>query len=157
MSYLIREGYTDKFIPLDRSLVFPQFSTVAIEGESADWGKLTLSLGSLVTVPQVLLAGCLAELIKGGTESGMPSHELPLVRHASHLIGSYIEEYGGKDLSFAERDRRADEVLKEMLEYVRQNLDASWEAVEALADALEKNKRLTETRAFEIIEEALSR
>jgi hypothetical protein len=155
MSYLIREGYTDKFLPLDRSLMLPAFSCVAIEGESADWSKLTFSLGSLITVSQVLLAGCLAERIKGATGDIQPPHDVPLVKQASHLIGSYIEEYGGDELSFTERDRQADEMLGEMLAYVNEIIHTYWDAVEALASALQENKRLTEAGAFEVIKEAL--
>src|SRR5215216_5383424 len=64
MSFLISKGFTDKYIPVGRDGILPEFKQVTIEAESTDWAETTTNLGSLMTVPQVLIAGHMAESIK---------------------------------------------------------------------------------------------
>ena len=109
MSYLIRRGFVKKYVPVDRSLILPTFTRISIEGQSADWGKLTPGLGSLMTVSQVLLAGALAKEIKFHPYQGSSlDTDGPSSKRALHLISSYIEEYGGDKMSIAKRDKLAE-------------------------------------------------
>jgi len=128
MSYLIRKGFTEKFTPVDRSLILPEFKQVTTEGESVNWAEITFGLGSLMTVPQVLLAGHTAVRIKYNV----------------------IEEYGTDNPT--ERDNQATKWLKEIYDYVEEKLRMHWVSVNALANALLQQKTLSEREAFEIIE-----
>lgn len=150
MSYLIRKGFTDKYVPIGRSLILPAFEQVAIESESANWAEITHGLGSLVTVPQVLLAGYVALQIKYNIHEEISLRDSPLVKRAWHLLGAYLEEYGEDNPSA--RDERATEWLQEIAGYVEEKLRAHWVSVEALATALLEFKVLAEDKAFEIIE-----
>jgi len=150
MSYLIRKGFADKHLSIDRSLILPEFEKVAIVGESADWAKTTFGLGSLLAASQVLLAGYAAVRIKYNLVEEISPHKPKLVEQAWHLLGGYIEEYSGDDLT--ERDERATEWLKEFYEYVEERLRIHWISVEALATALLQSKVLPEAKAFGIIE-----
>jgi hypothetical protein len=60
MAYLLLKSFTRKYVPFDRSLILPPFEKVSIILPFKIWGKLTGSLGGLITVPQVLIAGYLA-------------------------------------------------------------------------------------------------
>jgi hypothetical protein len=150
MSFLIRQGFTDKYVPLDRSLILPAFKTVAIEGASADWAELTVSLGSLVTVAQVLLAGYVVQQIKYNVDEELSPQDSTLVQRARHLLGAYLEEYGDDNPSA--RDQHAAGWLAEIADYVKEQLLAHWVSVEALAQALLEFKVLSEDKVCEIIE-----
>jgi hypothetical protein len=151
MSYLIRKGFTDKYVPVDRSLILPEFKQVTIEGESANWAETTFGLGSLVTVPQVLLAGYTAVRIKYNVTEDISPEKSTLIERAWDLLGGYIEEYGTDNP--AERDKQATKWLNEMYDYVEEKLRAHWVSVNALANALLQQKTLSEGEAFEIIEQ----
>jgi hypothetical protein len=153
MSYLIRGGFTDQHIPIDRSLILPPFKRVAIEGTSGDWGEITPGLGSLITAPQVLIAGVAVDQIQGRPVNLEMLRSSPQVEKAFDLLGSYIEEYGEEN--GRERDRQAWEWLGEMYVYVVEMLQIYWSCVEALAKALLEYKGLSEARAFEVIEKAI--
>jgi hypothetical protein len=152
MSYLIRQGFTNKFVPIDRSLILPEFERVAIEGQSADWAKTTFGLGSLITASQVLLAGYAAERIKYNIREDSLPRNSASVKRAEHLTAAYIEEYAGDGLSASKRDRRAAQLVREMFDFVEKTLRTYWVSVEALANALLQRKSLTEAEAFEVIE-----
>jgi ATP-dependent Zn protease len=152
MSYLIRKGFTEKYVPIDRSLILPTFKKVAINGESADWGEITFGLGSLITTAQVLLAGNASEQIKFGTRNDMPAPEAASVKRAEHLTAAYIEEYAGEGMGFSERDERTNELVHEMSKFVDEILRTHWASVEALATALLEHRSLSENQAFGIIE-----
>lgn len=157
MSFLIRKGFVERFVPVDRSLMLPEFAIVSIEGQGVDWGEITRGLGSLMTVPMVLLAGCLAEQIKYPShQSGHLPLDDPLVKKALHLITAYIEEYGSDQMSFAERDTEAGKTLAEMSGYVADILRMHWASVESLASALLQNKMLRKSEAFELIEKEIT-
>ena len=152
MSYLIRQGFTDKFVPFDRSLILPAFERVAIEGPSVDWGKITFGLGSLITASQVLLAGYAAERIKYDIRGDVLPQDLALVKRAEHLTAAYIEEYAGDSVrAMKKRDRRATQMVRKMLNFVEKTLRTYWVSVEVLANALLQYRSVTEAEAFEII------
>lgn len=150
MSYLIRKGLTDQYVPRDRSLILPAFETVAIEGKSANWAELTYGLGSLVTVTQVLLAGYIVLQIKYTIHEEISPQSSPLVQRAWRLLGAYLEEYGTDNPSI--RDQRATKWLPQIAAYVEEQLRTHWVSVDALAKALLKFKALSEEQAFEVIE-----
>jgi hypothetical protein len=150
MSYLIRKGFTDKYVPIDQSLILPAFERVAIESESANWAQLTFGLGSLVAVSQVLLAGYAAQRIRLNLHEAISLRHAPLIESAWHFLGGYLEEYSETDPSV--RDQRATEWLAEMFTYVESTLRAHWVSVEALVAALLRFKSLSEAQAVEIIE-----
>jgi hypothetical protein len=90
MSCLIQQGLTDKYVPADRSLILPRFRVVSLAGKSNKWSQTTSSLGSLVTVPQVLIAGVRAVQIKyTGQEAPEAKY---LLEQAEDLLAGYIEE-----------------------------------------------------------------
>ncbi|MBN1935493.1 MAG: hypothetical protein JW934_12570 [Anaerolineae bacterium] len=156
MSYLIRGGFIEEFVPIYRSLILPKFDKVAIEGPSADWAKATLGLGSLMTVPQVLLAGHWAAQIMCNEGNDNISSNSPLTQRALQFVTSYIEEYGGHDMSFAERDEQAQKTFSKMFVYVGENVQTYWASIESLAKALLRDKVLTEEQAFSVIEADIS-
>ncbi len=174
MSYLVRNGFTDKYVPLVRSGILPAFEKVAIEGESANWAKRTPGLGSLITVPQVLLAGYLAEAIKYGNHEAVsprtglkallaaliPDNFLGykavtgsslLVDMAHKLLGGYLSEY-----DYLYPDARSSEWLQEMMAFVEETLRKYWVSVESLATALLQVKTLSEEQSFVIIRTHIS-
>jgi hypothetical protein len=154
MSYLIRKGFTEKYVPVDRSLILPAFEQVAIEGDSAPWAKITFGLGSFVTVAQVLLAGYAAEKIKLAIHEEPDPDRSVLVFIARGLLGGYLSEYND-DTPYPEHYKRSLEWLKEILGYVEDRLQLYWESVEALAEALLHFKVLSEAQAFQIIEQKI--
>lgn len=149
MSFLIRNGYTNEFVPVDRSLILPEFEHVSIDEESADWGEITRGLGSLLTTPQVLLAGCVAEDIRSNSQNDGINPDDQLVKRALHLIEAYVEEM---TRDYEVRDRESPRILKEMHKYVARQLRQYWVAVIAVADALLLRRTLSETEVFKIID-----
>ena len=152
MSYLIRKGFTEKYVPVDRSLILPAFKEVALSGEGADWGEITSGLGSLITTAQVLLAGNASEQLKFSTSKDTSAPEAALVKQAEHLTAAYIEEYAGEGIGLSERDARTKELLQEISKFVDETLHIYWTSVEALATALLERTSLLEDEAFGIIE-----
>ena len=118
MSFLIRKGYTDRFVPLDRSLMLAPFQFIALESPSANWDELTYSLGSLITTAQVLSAGYLAECIQYQIVDPVFPPKDTAVQTALHLTSAYIEEYGGDRMTMKERDTQALQLFREMFNYV---------------------------------------
>ena len=149
MSYLIRNGFTDKFVPISRSDCLPGFEHVTIEGKTTDWTKITSNLGSLVTVSQVLLAGYVSETIK----YELSPRKSKLVEEAQAWLGAYVEEYYTDNSK--EKQRYTTIFLMEVFAYVKENIQAHWACVDALANALLQQKTLSEEKAFGIIEEVI--
>jgi hypothetical protein len=156
MSFLIRHGYILQYLPRDLSLVLNEFTSLSLDGPAVDWDKLTFSLGSLMSVPQVLLAGYLAERRQFELQR-LNEYDLtsPLAKKSLHLITSYVEEYGGEEMSFKLRDEKALEIFKLVFAYVAQNLETFWPSVQALAAALLDRRTLSQAQAFEIILRAI--
>lgn len=154
MSYLIRKGFIEKYVPVDRSLILPEFQQIAIEGESAPWAKTTFGLGSLVTVPQVLLGGYAAERIRYAINEEVAPNRSVLVDIAHELLGGYLSEYN-EGIPYRKLDKRSWEWVKELLDYVEERLRVYWGGVVALAEALLQDKVLTEAQAFQIIEQKI--
>jgi hypothetical protein len=159
MSFLIlKAGLADDLflMPIasgDHASMLSEFKSITIEGEDADWGKLTSSLRSLITTSLVLLAGHASERIKYGVSGEISPHSSTLAEKAWHLLGSYFEEYGEKD--WEERHRQATRELEELFELADKELRARWASVDALANALLQSKTLSEGEAFQIVERYL--
>jgi len=150
MSFLISKGFTDKYIPVGRDGILPEFKQVTIEAESTDWAETTTNLGSLMTVPQVLIAGHMAESIKYNSVEEIPPRKSKLIKEARNLIDGYIDEYATDD--FIKKHSLTTKFLKDVYAYVEENLRTHWISVEALANALLQKRTLSEEEAFEIIE-----
>lgn len=168
MSYLIRNGFTDEFVSLDRTDIVPPFERVSIEGVSASWAKITFGLGSLLAVPQVLLAGYLAERMKfavdidASPQTGFTAWitdlipkratgSLILVGIARELVDGYLGEY-----DYLYPNVRASDWLEEMMAYGEEVLRKHWVSVESLATALLQFNTLSEVQVAEIIQSHLS-
>ncbi|MHB8627773.1 MAG: hypothetical protein ACYDBJ_17455 [Aggregatilineales bacterium] len=154
MYYLIRKGIAEKYTPNDRSLMLPNFDQISIEVMSADWTGATFSLGSLMTVPQVLIAGQIAVQI----QYSLSPDDLRPSGHAETAEGqitAYIEEYSGDSMTSAaaraKRDANAKAILNEMSKYVEEMLRGYWKSVEALAQTLLQRNTISQVEAFEII------
>ena len=153
MSYLIRQGFVDRFVPVDRSRILAGFEFVSIEKQRVDWARRTPGLGSLMTVPQVLLAGDLAVQLRFHPGKPLEANpDTPSGKKALHLIAAYIEEYGGDQMSLTKRDEIAHKLYLDMHGHVVETMRIFWSSVAALADALAAEKTLSEARAFQIIE-----
>jgi ATP-dependent Zn protease len=150
MSFLIRKGFTDKYIPISREDILPDFKQVTIEGKSADWATITSNLGSLMTVPQVLIAGHVAESIKYNFVKEISPRKSRLIKSARNLIEGYIQEYATDE--FFKKRNLTTNYLKEVYAYVEENLRTHWTSVDTLANALLQHRTLSEEKAFEIIE-----
>lgn len=156
MAYLIRYGFTDRYVPFDRSLILPIYSGVTIEEPRTDWEELTGSLGSLGTVAQVHLAGFAAERQQyKSTSLPLPTYS-PLLGRAKGLLSSYLEEYGHEDEDWRIANAEATKLLADMLTYVENQVAAAWPAIEALAQALLLQKNVKATMADAIISVYLS-
>lgn len=152
--YLLRTGKITHFVPRDPSSMLPPFPGVKVTPHSPEWGGTTMSLGSLMTAAQVLLGGWVAFDEYQALPKGLDLKAIR-VRRALGFLTGYAEEYVS-DTDFAARDKAAMEWLDEMAKRVRNQLTGSWRAVEALANALIKEKRdLSEQEVFTIIEAAL--
>src|SRR6266545_4571794 len=134
MSYLIRNGFTNKYLPIGRSDCLPPFEQVTIEGESLAWTKITPNLGSLVTVAQVLLAGYVAETIKYNILEDLSSRNSNLMKEARGWLNAYVEEYYTDD--FIKKHRYTTSLLREVFAYVKENIQKYWASVDRLAIAL---------------------
>ena len=158
MSYIIRCGLTlnNEWLPLDSSLVLPAFSELSIEKASTEWNKITFSLGSLVTVPQVLLAGVLAQQIFTNSLTEMPPADDQLVKEAQDLLHGYLDEYSSDDVSYEQMELKSVEWSGRIFENVKAHMHVFWPAVSALATSLAEHKTLTENEAFKVIEGTLT-
>jgi hypothetical protein len=155
MSFLIRKGYTDRFVPLDRSLILAPFQFIALESPSTSWDELTYSLGSLITTAQVLSAGYLAERIQYQiVDLAFPPKD-SAVQTALHLTSAYVEEYGGDRMTMTERDTKALQLFRELFDYVDERLHSYWICVDTLAKELLDMKVLSEENVFAIIEQSI--
>lgn len=128
----------------------PPFEPVTIEGESLDWTKVTSNLGSLVTVPQVLLAGYVAETIKHDILEDISPRKSKLIEEAESWLGAYVDEYYTGD--FIKRRRDTKNLLMKIFGYVKETIQTHWASVDTLANALVQQKTLSEEKAFELIE-----
>jgi len=150
LSYLIRHGFTTKYVPIGRLDCLPPFEQVTIEGESPDWTKVTSNLCSLVTVPQVLLAGYVAETIKHDILEDISPRKSKLIEEAESWLGAYVDEYYTGD--FIKRRRDTKNLLMKIFGYVKETIQTHWASVDTLANALVQQKTLSEEKAFELIE-----
>ena len=157
MSYIIRCGLSlnDEWRPIDLSLVLPPFHQVSIEGPTGDWGETTFSLGSLVTAPQVLLAGVAAQQLYQGQITDTVPPDLDIARKARNLLGGYLSEYS-EDTPYTEREKLSMEWLQQIFDHVKFHVQTFWPTVTALASQLIEHKSLTEAEAFEVIETTLT-
>src|SRR5260221_2411612 len=149
MSYLIRAGLTEKYVPVDRSLILPAFKQVSIEGPSAEWDATTIGLGSFVTVPQVLMAGDAALRIKYNLQEAISRQTSPELDKAWHFLAGYISEVIDERLSIVHP--KTDELFGEIYPYVEVQLKRFWACVEVLSTALLVSKTVTEGDAFSLI------
>ena len=148
MSYLLRQGFANQFVPIGRSLMLPAFRQVSIVGQSGNWAETTFSLGSFITVPQVLIAGPVAEHIQYKIQDETLLRTSKQMSRAWGLLEGYYEEYRG--------DRTGIPVLlTDMIHYVDELLREHWASVEALAQALLQKKLLSEAEAFAVIEKEI--
>jgi hypothetical protein len=154
MSYLLKQGQATEFVPLSRSDMLPPFPGVKLTPHGAEWGRLTANLGSMMTTAQVVLAGwvVLNEKFEADKILDLKS---PLVQGALYKMTAYAEEYVSDD-DFEKRDRAAMNWLNEMHATVRKHIQASWSAVESLAQQLIRDPRdLSEAEAFAVIDAAI--
>jgi ATP-dependent Zn protease len=66
-----------------------------------------------------------------------------------------VEEMAGERLSYSETSKVAREISEENLKRVCGILNDYWSAIETLANALLQHKTLSESRAFEIMEQVI--
>jgi hypothetical protein len=153
MSCLIRTGSTDRFVPFDRSLILAPFQLITLESPKASWDELTGSLGSLIATAQVLSAGYLAERIQYQlVDSTFPPQD-SAVQTALHLIGAYIEHFGGDSMTMTQRDIQALQLFRDLFDYVEERLHSFWTCVDILAKQLLDAKILSEADVFATIEQ----
>jgi hypothetical protein len=153
MSCLIRKGYTDRFVPFDRSLILAPFQPITLESTPTSWNELTGSLGSLITTAQVLSAGYLAERIQSQVaDSAFPPQD-SAVQTALHLVGAYIEHYGGDSMTITQRDIQALQLFRDLFDYVEERLHSFWTCVDILAKQLLDAKIVSEEAVFATIEQ----
>ncbi len=154
MSYLLLKGFTNKYVPISRDGILTEFTKVTIEGENTDWTKTTSNLGSLMTMPQVLLAGYAAEKIKFDIVEDVSSQDPKLLESAWSLLDTYIDEYYETN-NPNERHKLTESFLSEVYAYVEENLRLHWASVDQLADLLLEQKSVSKEEAFEIVEEGI--
>ena len=95
MSYLLLKGFANKYVPISKDDILTEFSEVTIKHDSVNWKEITSNLGSMMTVPQVLLAGYAAEKTKFDFVEEISSQDSKLVESAWSLLDGYVDEYYG--------------------------------------------------------------
>jgi len=151
MSYLLLKGFTKKYVPLSRDAMLAGFSRVTIEGKHPKWSKITFKFESFMTVPQVLLAGYAAEMIKFNFAEEILSDDSKLLETAWSLLDGYISEYCWTNVPGG-LNKFTDRFLQEIYAHVEGNLRLHWKSVERLADTLMDQKSLSKEKAFKVIE-----
>lgn len=154
ISYLIRYGYAEKYLPANRSLMLPTFETISLTSDVTNWGQLTGTSTSLLTVPQVLVAGYIAEALQNGHPNPNLPQNHPEIVHAQQLIETYIQE--NMTLDTASRQAQAQQWLAEIFAIVTDLLTTYWDAVQNLATALLQQNTLSSRQVFETIEANIS-
>ncbi len=156
MDYLLRRGVAAKYVPMDRSLMLPERTSITLNGAGTNWGESTTAVGSWLTVPQVLLAGYAAERLQFGQGDLTLQAGSPVVDKALHLLKAYLDHYRGED-DLSARDAHAQENLVNMHAYAARFVRRHWAVVDVVAEALLRQRTLDRRAADELVRRALLR
>lgn len=155
LDYLLRRNQALQFFPMERQFMLPDRTHITVNGAGTNWGEITGALGSMLTVPQVLLAGHLAERLKFH-DGDTALVEAPLVEKARHLLAAYFGHYMEGE-SAAARAVTVETNLAQMHAYVAKLVRRHWGVVEMLAQALILRRTLTVPEANELLRKAMLR
>jgi hypothetical protein len=156
MDYLLRHGRATKYLPMDRTRMLPERRHITINGEGTNWAEHTTATGSLLTVPQVLLAGYVAERRKFSPAEAAFGAPSPLVERARGLLRAYGEQYGSSDAPGG-AESKAEDRLKALQPYIAKLVRKRWRAVTAVAEALMRQRTLELDEADELVRTGLMR
>lgn len=157
-SCLIRIKGMTGFLPQAHPHLVPPFDYVTIEGKGPDWGKTRPEWGNLTCAVFILLVGYVAEQSVFPTSSGdRPGWGSPLIWQSFELARQRVASAyptparPGQPLSSQiEQDART--YLISMLNFATQFCCSySW-YIDRVAEALLRNKTLTEKQVFDIIQ-----
>jgi hypothetical protein len=156
MDYLLRHGQARRFLPMDRAAMLPARRHITVNGEGTHWAERTAATGSLLTVPQVLLAGVAAERRKFSPDGKPWETPSPWVDKARTLLVAYCEPSrtgAAPDAATA----KADALLKAMQSDAARLVRRRWRAVQWLAEALIRRRTLELAAADELVRRGLLR
>jgi hypothetical protein len=156
MDYLLRHGRATKYLPMDRTRMLPERPHITVNGEGTNWAERTTATGSLLTVPQVLLAGYVAEHWKFTPTEAIFAAPAPMVERAQRLLTAYSEQYRSGDAP-GSADSKAEALLRALQPYVAGLVRKRWRAVTAVAEALIRQRTLSLDEADELVRTGLMR
>jgi hypothetical protein len=150
MSYRVRFGFTDRFAPWGgRKDIIHHWHSISWKDDNPEWDKITTSLGTLYTGAQFLCACYLAPKIANSDNGIVVDITDPDLSKARGLIEAVNDD---APKSFEDRKKLIDAEFYEVFEYTRNYLLQYWKLVDALAQELLKEKKISEQDAFFIIE-----
>jgi hypothetical protein len=156
MDYLLRHGQAKRFLPMDRAAMLPDRRHITVNGDGTHWAERTAATGSLLTVPQVLLAGVAAERRKFSPADRPWEAPSPWVDKARTMLIAYCEPNSSAEAPDAARIK-TDSLLTAMQADVARQVRRRWRAVERVAKALIQRRTLEIAEADELVRRGLLR
>ena len=133
--------------PGDRSWLVPDFDTVDLQSELSSTERPSPSLRSLLTTPLFLMGGIAAERIRQGVPAEAPHKESRALGRARGMLASYAEEFQASDPVAS-----MNTMFTDLYQLTERELRSNWNSVQAVAEALLDQLRLSKATAFELVE-----